>query len=56
MTPKEQYESRKAERKKQAEARQVLGKADPDTDHIIDILDRAATAFERIADALERRP
>jgi hypothetical protein len=52
MTPKEQYEARKAERKKRREAREVLGEHDNDALDIVDALDRMATAFERIADAL----
>lgn len=55
MTPKEQYESRKAERKARAEqmhldyqARKRIEDAD-----MIDLMDRFVTAVERIADALE---
>lgn len=58
MTPKEQYEARKAERKKRAEdmhtsytARKTIDEAD-----MLDMLDRFVTAAERIADALERQP
>lgn len=55
MTPKEQYEVRKARRKAQREALEVLGH----DDRIADItaeeaLDRISTALERIADSLER--
>jgi len=55
MTPKEQYEARKAERAKLKELDyQVRSKTE--TIMLIDTLDRFATAVERIADALERRP
>jgi len=55
MTPKEQYEVRKAHRKAQREALEVLG----DEHRIADVtaeeaLDRLSTALERIADSLER--
>ena len=56
MTPKEQYEARKAERKKQAEAREYLSQQDEIGDQVLEILDRIATAFERIADKLESSP
>jgi hypothetical protein len=52
MTPKEAYEARKAERKSRPH----------DKDHevkeseMVDLFDRMATAFERIAEALEKRP
>jgi len=49
MTPKEQYEARKAERKK----RDMDFKAKDEM--TIDMLDRFVTAVERIADALEKR-
>lgn len=55
MTPKEQYEARKAGRQQRAEkmhldyqARKRIEDAD-----IIDLLDRFVTAVERIAVALE---
>jgi hypothetical protein len=52
VTPKEQYEVRKAERKKLADMdcqfRQKTEQA-----LMLDILDRFVTAAERIADALE---
>lgn len=53
MTPKEQYEARKAERNKLKDldwqVRQRTEQA-----MMLDILDRFVTATERIADALER--
>jgi len=49
LTPKEQYEARKAERKK----RELDFKAKDEM--TIDMLDRFVTAVERIADALETR-
>lgn len=52
MTPKQQYEARKAERKARQEARELLGE-DEGQERLEDILDRMATAFERIADGLE---
>jgi hypothetical protein len=59
MTPKEQYEARKAERKKQAESwkntYEDREKRDRLTqDALLDTMDRFVTAVERIADALER--
>lgn len=55
MTQKEQYEARKADRNKRREATEVLDDAVTIQNEIelIDIFDRMATAFERIADALE---
>lgn len=52
MTPKEQYEARKAYRIKRREAKETL---DMDSKDILmeDIFDRFVTAFERMADALE---
>ena len=53
MTPNEQYEARKAERAKWKDLdyqnRQMMEGA-----AIFDSLDRIATAFERIADAMEK--
>lgn len=50
MTPKEEYEARKAERKmKAAKGTQWV----QDEMETIDTMDRLATSFERIADALE---
>ncbi len=52
MTPKQQYEARKAERK----ARQEQGSRSYDNrDDVEDFIDRVATALERIADALESK-
>jgi hypothetical protein len=52
MTPKEQYEARKVERKARVhldqQARERIESAD-----ILDMIDRFVTAAERIADALE---
>lgn len=55
MTQKEQYEARKVDRNKRREATEVLDDAVTIQNEIelIDIFDRMATAFERIADALE---
>lgn len=52
MTPKEQYEARKADCIKRREAKETL---DMDSKDILmeDIFDRFVTAFERMADALE---
>lgn len=58
MTPKEQYEARKAERDRRRELEGQLGRHKERDDEIIEILDRFVTATERIADALsagERR-
>lgn len=53
MTPKEQYESRKAERLKLKDMDYQFQKRTED--HMtLDMLDRFVTAVERIADALER--
>lgn len=54
MTPKEQYEARKAERQRQRDAREVLGEHDQDLE-ALELLDRFVTAIERIADALEKK-
>lgn len=50
LTPKQQYEQRKAARK----ARDGSSSAEKELE-MMDILDRFTTAVERIADALERR-
>ena len=52
MSSKAEYEARKAERNKRREAKAVLDESDNDIE-IIEVFDRMATAFERIADALE---
>lgn len=54
MTPKEQYEARKALRKKRREAKEIL---DEDTvnEEMEEMFDRFVTAVERIADSLEAR-
>lgn len=53
MTPKQQYEARKAERKKLNEMDYQLRER---TTHemMLDMLDRFVSAAERIADAMER--
>ena len=48
MTPKEQYEARKAAR------REKKMDANAKESEMMDILDRFVTAVERIADAMER--
>lgn len=53
MTPKQQYEARKAERKK-LDAMDYQLKQRTEQVMMMDIFDRFATAAERIADALER--
>lgn len=52
-TPKEQYEARKAERKRLRETDYQTQKRGEE-DMMLDCFDRFATALERIADALER--
>jgi len=53
MTPKQQYEARKAERQKlQDMDDEVRKRTEPLL--MLDMLDRFVTAAERIADALER--
>lgn len=53
MTPKEQYEARKAERKRRRELEQELGRnGDEREAEMLEMLDRFVTATERIADAL----
>lgn len=51
MSSKAEYEARKATREKMREARAVLEEQDTDI-QLMECLDRMATAFERIADAL----
>jgi len=53
MTPKQQYEARKAERKKLEEMDFQLRQR-TEQGMMLDMLDRFVTAAERIADALER--
>ena len=53
MTPKEQYEARKAERKKLKDMDFDV-RSKTETLMILDMLDRFVTAAERIADALEQ--
>lgn len=54
LTPKQQYEQRKAERKKlkdmDSQTRQRI-----EGEMMLDTMDRFVTAIERIADTLERR-
>jgi hypothetical protein len=52
MTPKEQYEARKAERKQKRENAHTQNE-EREMD-LMELLDRFVTAAERIADALER--
>lgn len=54
MTPKEMYEERKKARNRAREAR-VRVDEDEMALTVVDTLDRLATSFERIADALEAR-
>jgi hypothetical protein len=57
MTPKEQYEARKAERIARRQMHPQQTKPAPSRDDELDeMLDRFVTAIERIADALERGP
>lgn len=53
MTPKEQYEARKAERKK-LEAMDFQVRQRTETLMMLDTFDRFVTAVERIADAMEQ--
>lgn len=53
MTPKEQYEARKAERKKLKDMDYQIRQR-TEQEMMLDTLDRFVTAAERIADALER--
>jgi hypothetical protein len=54
MTPKEQYDARKAEREKLKDMDYQLRQRTEQL-MMIDIFDRFVTATERIADALEAR-
>jgi len=54
MTPKEQYEARKAVRKERDRLDIEIRRRQEEIDHL-DMLDRFVTAVERIADALERK-
>ena len=54
MTPKEQYEARKAERAK-LKAMDVLVNENTTNVMILDMLDRFVMAAERIADAMEKK-
>lgn len=53
MTPKEQYEARKAERQKLKDM-DFQVRARTEQLMMLDMMDRFVTAAERIADALER--
>lgn len=54
MTPKEQYEARKVERKARRSGQYSASHVgDKDGEEILDCFDRFATALERIAEALE---
>ena len=54
MTPKEQYEDRKKERLMRQDALARLGRIqEAETVAFMDVADRFATAFERMADSLE---
>lgn len=53
MTPKQQYEARKAERQKLSDM-EALIRDKTATLMMLDMVDRFVTAAERIADALER--
>lgn len=55
MTPKEEYEARKAERQKLKGMEFQLRQATEGV-MMLDTLDRFVTAVERIADVLERQP
>lgn len=55
MTPKEQYEARKAERKeRRARLEYKHSESEIREQETLDMLDRFVTAAERIAEALER--
>ncbi len=54
MTPKQQYEARKAERNKLRELDGEISKRSESL-MLLDMLDRFVTAVERIADQLERK-
>ena len=53
MTPKEQYEARKAERRKLKDMEYQV-RAATEQVMVLDMVDRFVTAVERIADAMER--
>lgn len=55
MTPKQQYDARKAEREKLKDMDYQLRQRTEQT-MMLDIFDRFVTAVERIADAMERQP
>ena len=55
MTPKEQYEARKAERVKLKQLDDHT-RARGESIMMLDTLDRFVTAIERIADVMERQP
>jgi hypothetical protein len=56
MTPKEQYEARKAERRRLSdEQHDYQERQKLEGLHTMDLLDRFVTAVERIADELEAR-
>lgn len=55
MTPKEQYEARKAERKKLEDMDYQIRQR-TESLMTLDMIDRFVTAIERIADALEIKP
>lgn len=57
MTPKEQYEARKAERQRRREANgtgRTIQQDEADYLAFLDMADRFVTAAERIADAMEK--
>lgn len=54
MTPKEEYEARKAERDKFKQLDQQT-RARAESTMMLDTLDRFVTAVERIADVMERQ-
>lgn len=56
MTPKEQYEARKAERRRLSDEQHDYHERQKQEGlHTMDLLDRFVTAVERIADELEAR-
>jgi hypothetical protein len=55
MTPKEQYEARKAERDKLKDM-DLMMRQRTEMTMTLDMVDRFVTAVERIADAMERKP
>ncbi len=54
MTPKQEYEARKAERRARADRGDFRGGDSKDTE-MVDLFDRFVTAVERIAENLENR-